>query len=121
MGSDLQQSVNPHVIRDAAAHAASFAAATPFRHVAIDDFFADGLLAELVESFPDFDEELAINENGVVGGKAVNEKVAGLGPAWRRLDELVKSAVAPTKTGTGSLWTPTWTSTTTPSRGSTGA
>lgn len=90
MGSELEQSVNPRVLRHAADYAASFAAATPFRHVAIDDFFADGLLAELVEAFPAFDEELAVNENGVVGGKAVNEKVAGLGPAWRRLDELVK-------------------------------
>lgn len=68
-----------------------FLAAKPFRHIAIDDFLDDKFCRSLFESFPPFDEKLAINENGEVGAKAVHEKVTGLGPAWRKLDKMVKS------------------------------
>lgn len=90
MTSLTELSIQPHVQQDASRYAEAFAHARPFRHVAIDHFFSDQMLADLVTNFPPFDEELAINENGVVGGKAVHEKITGLGPAWMKLDELVK-------------------------------
>lgn len=86
----LQDRVNPAVIAQAAGYAARFAAARPFRHVRIDDFLAAPVVTALAESFPAFDEKLAMNENGEVGAKAVNEKVTSLGPAWRDLDDLVR-------------------------------
>jgi hypothetical protein len=67
-----------------------FVTAQPFRHVAIDNFLEDSFAQSLLENFPPFDEKLAINENGVVGSKAVHEKVAGLGPVWQKLDKLVQ-------------------------------
>ncbi len=72
---------------DALAHA--FRTASPFRHVAIDGFFQPETAAGLLDAFPAFDEKLAMNENGQVGRKAVNEKVTGLGPVYRQLDALV--------------------------------
>ena len=90
MNTILDHSINEHVKERAARYAEAFSQAKPFRHVAIDNFFSDDVLEALVSSFPPFDEQLAINENGVVGGKAVHEKVTELGPAWVKLDELVK-------------------------------
>ena len=52
-------------------------------------FFPD-LCGRLAENFPPFDERLAINEDGVVGNKAVHEKIMDLGPDWQRLDALVQ-------------------------------
>jgi hypothetical protein len=81
--------VNPAVAEEADALAARFSEARPFRHLVIDQFLQDEAARELAEAFPAFDEKLAMNENGFVGAKAVNEKVRGLGEPWRRLDELV--------------------------------
>ncbi|MEJ8566608.1 2OG-Fe(II) oxygenase [Elongatibacter sediminis] len=67
-----------------------FRDASPFRHVVIDDFFDGAFCSELVSQFPTFDERKAINENGEIGGKATQEKVRGLGPAYKRLDDLVR-------------------------------
>jgi hypothetical protein len=68
-----------------------FRSAKPFRHLAIDGFFTDRTASQLLEAFPAFDEKLAMNENGEVGGKAVNEQVRKLGPVYRELDDLVQS------------------------------
>lgn len=83
--------VTPAVIDDVDALAERFAAARPFRHVAIDDFFRLEVARDLLAAFPAFDQELAMNENGEVGRKAVNEKVTALGPVYQNLDRLVQS------------------------------
>lgn len=90
MNDIMEQHLNPAVIDGADALAAQFATARPFRHVVIDQFFTPEVARELADAFPDFDEKLAMNENGVVGAKAVNEKVRGLGPAYLALDDLVQ-------------------------------
>lgn len=90
MGEALHRWLNPEVLEHAGALGDSFQTAQPFRHVAIDNFFSAERLQRLVDTFPPFDEALAINENGVVGAKCVNEKVTELGPDWVELDELVK-------------------------------
>lgn len=92
MTESLKRCVGSDVLGNQAEYARRFAAARPFRHVAIDGFFSAELAARLAASFPPFDERLAINENGEVGAKAVHEKVTALGPDWRELDELVQSA-----------------------------
>ena len=89
-GVELKRNVNRAVIEAAGELARSFAGAQPFRHVCIDHFFTDEVAAALSGSFPAFDEKLAINEDGVVGAKAVHEKIVSLGPSWVALDELVK-------------------------------
>jgi hypothetical protein len=86
----LISSVNRAVIDAAPGFAQQFAAARPFRHVCIDEFFTAETANNLARNFPPFDERLAVNEDGVVGAKAVHEKIVNLGAEWVQLDELVK-------------------------------
>lgn len=91
MDARLEQMIDPGVMERADALADRFATARPFRHVAIDGFFTPETARALAEGFPAFDEKLAMNENGQVGAKAVNEKVRDLGGPWVGLDDLVQS------------------------------
>lgn len=86
----MNEFVNPHIKDNRAELHATFQSARPFRHIAIDDFLVGDFAQSLLGDFPVFDEKLAVNENGEVGGKAVQEKVSGLGPVWRQLDRLVQ-------------------------------
>jgi hypothetical protein len=81
--------VNQAVRDNSAELCRQFASARPFRHVAIDNFLDADFARSLLDGFPAFDENLAVNENGEVGGKAVHEKIAELGPVWQELDRLV--------------------------------
>lgn len=62
----------------------------PFKHVVIDGFFQQSFCKKLLSEFPVFDEKLAINENGLIGMKAVHEHVSEISPAYKQLDDLVK-------------------------------
>jgi len=68
-----------------------FAAAQPFRHVVIEDFFDAGFCERLIAEFPPFEARNAVNELGEPGRKAVVTDVAGIGSAYRELDGLVRS------------------------------
>lgn len=87
----MDQLVNPEIRRSSDDLHARFSAAQPFRHVVIDGFFTDEFCGRLMEEFPAFDEKLAVNEDGVVGGKAVREQIRDIGPAYAELDTLVQS------------------------------
>ena len=67
-----------------------FASARPFRHVVIDDFLDAALAQRLLAQFPAFAPARAVNEDGVVGNKAVYESVRPLGPAYAALDDMVQ-------------------------------
>ncbi len=69
----------------------AFLTAKPFRHVVIDDFFDPGFADRLLDEFPSFDRSLARGESGEVGGKAVNTKIATIGPAFEELYSLLSS------------------------------
>lgn len=73
-------------------HAAAFAAAQPFRHVAIDGFLQPERAEALLQQFPGFDTRYALNEMGEVGGKAVRTRVRELGPAYAALDDFLQTA-----------------------------
>jgi hypothetical protein len=70
--------------------AQQFQRAEPFRHVVIDGFLEPRFATRLLEEFPSFDPTRAINEMGGQGRKSVHERIRGLGPAYARLDDLVK-------------------------------
>lgn len=86
----LSSGVNASVLDAREQLGEQFQRARPFRHVVIDDFFTPELSIRLAESFPAFDERLAVNEDGMVGNKAVYEKIMELGPDWQQLDALVQ-------------------------------
>ncbi len=81
----------PGLLPEVDRHAARFAAARPFRHVVIDDFFGPDAAAALLREFPPFDANFALNEAGEVGNKAVVERIRGIGPTYAALDDLIQS------------------------------
>jgi Rps23 Pro-64 3,4-dihydroxylase Tpa1-like proline 4-hydroxylase len=83
--------LSPRAREQAAAIGARFAAARPFPHAVVDGFFADDFAEQLLATFPPFAQGDARNEAGQLGGKAVVERIRGLGPAWARLDDQVRS------------------------------
>lgn len=85
------ESLNSDTITNAGKYSQQFQAAKPFAHIAIDDFLDRDFCQALLDEFPSFDKKLAINENGEIGGKAVNEHVRDLGGAFKQMDELAKS------------------------------
>ena len=88
--TSLAQCVNTQVVEDAERIGSAFRSAEPFRHVVIDDFFDEAFCQRLIDEFPPFDEEKAMNEDGYVGGKAVFEKIRALGDTYAELDALVQ-------------------------------
>lgn len=83
--------IAPEVLSRVPETAQRFAAARPFRHVAIDGFLEPDLCARLLAEFPAFEERNAINEMGEVGQKAVREDVGEISPAFRELDAHIRS------------------------------
>ena len=65
--------------------------ADPFRHLVMDDFFDADFARQLLEEFPPFDVNKAMNENGEIGAKCVHEEMPRLGASYRALDGLVQS------------------------------
>jgi hypothetical protein len=89
--SSILQLINPDVLRRVADYSARFAAAQPFPHIVIDSFLSREFCADVCDQFPPFSEKAALNEDGLVGGKAVQDQVRELGPAFERMDDLVQS------------------------------
>ena len=86
----MNKLVNQNVKNNSIELCGQFKSAQPFRHITIDNFLDLEFAQALLDDFPAFDEKLAMNENGEVGGKAVHEKISTLGPVWRKLDTLVQ-------------------------------
>lgn len=81
----------PEVVDGTGRFRALYQSATPFRHLTIDGFFRQEFAACLLAEFPPFEERLALNENGQVGGKCTHENLQALGGAWLELDRLIRS------------------------------
>jgi 2OG-Fe(II) oxygenase superfamily len=82
-----------HVSARAAELRAEFDSARPFRHLVIDSFLDEEFCARLIREFPAFDPRQARNEFGEVGRKAVFPELSKLGPAYVRLDRLLRDPV----------------------------
>jgi len=64
----------------------------PFRHVIIDGFVDPELCADLIEQFPPFARDHSLNESGQPGKKCAIPEVRSLGPAYQRIDQMIRSA-----------------------------
>ena len=141
---DIAEFVNSAVTGGVGDLVERFRTGRPFRHVVIEDFLTPAFCSAVCSEFPAFEDGASLNEDGQPGGKATQEQVRALGPAFERMDDLIQSpaflgwwsglpestdfattrgisAVARTRTARGRTSTPTWISTITPLRGSTGA
>lgn len=83
--------LNAPTVAAAEALATRFAAAQPFRHVVIDDFFAPDYAQQLLAEFPPFERGNALNEAGQPGLKSTIEPIAALGGSFARLDQLIQT------------------------------
>src|ERR1035438_8761201 len=68
----------------------SFLEARPFRHVVVDGFLDPQFCQALIDEFPRFDPQHAINEAGGIGRKAFHTDLPALGPACRQFDALMR-------------------------------
>ena len=92
MATSLSTILSEKTLSNTAELAERFTAAEPFSHVVIDDFFTPLFCQALLDEFPKFAKERALNENGTVGRKAVNTQLPALGPHYKTLDDTVKSS-----------------------------
>lgn len=70
MSAPLPSVLSPRALGSVDDLSASFARATPFRHVVIDDFLDAGFARRLAAQFPDFDRGDSLGEDGKPGGKS---------------------------------------------------
>ncbi|HEY6892789.1 MAG TPA: 2OG-Fe(II) oxygenase, partial [Rhodanobacteraceae bacterium] len=84
--------INAAVVARAAEIRRQFDAATPFRHVAIDDFLEAPACTALLRDFPAFSDAAATDEMGRTGRKAVVENVAGISDDYARFYAYINSA-----------------------------
>ena len=82
---DLNEIVDPLLADQAGQLSNLFDRAQPFRHLCIDGFLTPSAAAQALADFPSFKAENAINEFGVVGGKAVETKMARVSPFYKEL------------------------------------
>jgi len=83
--------ISEAVLREVDRFRGVFENAAPFKHVMIENFFESSFAAKLLEEFPSFRQELARNEVGLAGGKAVNTKIREISPSYLHLYDLISS------------------------------
>jgi hypothetical protein len=83
--------INPAALAAVDGQAQAFANAQPFRHIVIDDFLDRAYIDELLRAFPAFERGNYIGDDGRPGGKSTVDSMPRLGPAYRRLDEIIQT------------------------------
>lgn len=84
--------LNPTVMHQAEALADAFSRAEPFRHVVVEGFFVPEVANRLLEQFPAFKPENALNEMGEVGGKAVVQDLQAVSSFYDQVSCYLASA-----------------------------
>lgn len=86
----MKQQINNAVKNKARSYARQFAAATPFKHVVIDDFLDPTIAQALLDEFPSAkDPSKLVNEFGTPHPKSAISDVKSLGPTYRSFDEFI--------------------------------
>lgn len=83
--------LNPDVCRRATETRAAFTSAMPFPHAVIDDFLDADFAHALLETFPAFERGNNVGDDGAPGGKSTVDRIQSLGPAYARLDSVIRS------------------------------
>jgi hypothetical protein len=90
-GKVLAGKVAAQVLEEGPTLSRAFAAASPFRHVVIDDFLEPAFAQRLLEQFPGFEQGNFLSEDGRPGSKSTFERVRALGDGYAALDDLIRS------------------------------
>lgn len=83
--------LNPDVCERVAELHSAFVSAQPFPHIVIDNFLDDDYSHALLAAFPAFERGNAVGDNGEPGGKSTVDRIKTLGPAYKQLDEVIRS------------------------------
>jgi len=83
--------VSTEVLQNVDRHRTAFVEALPFKHITIDNFFESSFAERLLTDFPSFNPQLARNEYGNIGGKAVNTKIREISPVYQHLYAVISS------------------------------
>lgn len=83
--------LDARVLDAAADYRADFTSAAPFPHVVIENFLDAAFADELLASFPAFERGNSVGDDGTPGGKSTLDRIRGIGPAYQRLDDAIKS------------------------------
>ncbi len=84
------QILHPSLTENKTAYRKAFAAAQPFKHVDIPNFFDDGLVTRILKQFPSPPKEGMTTEFGIKQRKYACHDVCGIGPAFREIDEYIR-------------------------------
>ncbi len=87
----MKDVIHPEVIAGSEALAETFRSAKFFPHAVIDRFFTEETCRGLLDEFPEFRDENALNELGKVGQKATREDIPRLGETYDRVDDCLRS------------------------------
>lgn len=86
----MKSLLNPSIFEQSEQLHSLFSQNTPFKHVVIDGFFTQEFCQSILDDFPQFDEALALNEDGAVGRKFVHEQISVISDNFKKLNNLVK-------------------------------
>lgn len=84
--------INPQYLHSAGELQQRFMQAQPFRHISLPDFLEPTFVRSLLQDFPGFDSEHAVNESGERGRKAVRMDMPQISANYAELDRLFASA-----------------------------
>ncbi|GFE69651.1 2OG-Fe(II) oxygenase [Chroococcus sp. FPU101] len=83
--------INPTVLNNLDLYQQKFLNAQPFKYLVIENFLQEDLAQKLLDEFPVFDPQKAMNEMGYVGGKAVHENLKEISPLYAKFAHYVGS------------------------------
>jgi hypothetical protein len=82
--------LSPSVLEAVPRLRSAFLGAQPFPHVVIEDFLAQEFAQALLSAFPSFDRGNSMGDDGTPGAKSTVDRVRELGPAYQRLDDVIR-------------------------------
>ncbi|PSF37431.1 proline hydroxylase [Aphanothece hegewaldii CCALA 016] len=83
--------INPTVLNNLDLYRDKFENAQPFKYIVIENFLQEDLAQKLLDEFPVFDPQKALNELGYVGGKAVHENMKEISTLYAKFAHYVCS------------------------------
>lgn len=83
--------INDTVLDNLDLYRHKFENAQPFKHLVIENFLREDLAQQLLDEFPVFDPQKAMNEMGYVGGKAVHENLKEISSLYAKFADYVCS------------------------------
>lgn len=83
--------IAPDVLARTDSYKEAFQSSELFPHVVIEGFFEPEKAEALLANFPSFEDRYALNEIGLVGGKAVRTDISAIHPFYAEVSNYIAS------------------------------